>query len=32
MNDYFLCTDALLRSIATPTLIPLLNAFSGNDP
>jgi hypothetical protein len=30
--DYLLYTDALLRWIATPSLLPLLNASSGNNP
>jgi hypothetical protein len=29
--DYFLYSDARLRWIATPTLLPLLSASSGND-
>jgi hypothetical protein len=31
MIDYFLYTDAQLRCIAAPTLLPLLSASSGND-
>jgi hypothetical protein len=31
MIDYFLYTDARLRWITTPTLLPLLSASSGND-
>jgi hypothetical protein len=30
--EYFLYTDARLRWIATPTLLPLLNTSSGNNP
>jgi hypothetical protein len=32
VNDYFLYTDARLRWIASPTLLPLLSVSSGNDP
>jgi hypothetical protein len=31
VNDYFIYTDTRLRWIAAPTLLPLLNASSGND-
>jgi hypothetical protein len=31
VNDYFIYTDTRLRWIAVPTLLPLLNASSGND-
>jgi hypothetical protein len=30
--DYFLYTDVRQHWITTPTLLPLLSAFSGNDP
>jgi hypothetical protein len=32
MIDYFLYSDTRLRWIATPTLLSLLSASSGNDP
>jgi hypothetical protein len=32
VNDYFIYTNAQLYWIATPTLLPLLIASSGNDP
>jgi hypothetical protein len=32
MIDYFLYTDARLRWITAPTILPLLSVSSGNDP